>query len=264
MRKARWTRGAYSASPALQGREDQREVPCATAHVECWRGSVDELTSVVDVLRASVGASSTLSGSLTTNDGRRQTGMGEREIRQLVSSLTSDNALVLRVEAEGENGRRGSLTARRVVPGLALQLCDGDAGRALGNAELVFRRMMTGYVDRMAGSRGVAWMFSALAPIALIGMATSHGAASGWVRATLAGVAVLAAAGTLLTSYGQLLYSEPLTVVEKLPSPRDSRWWMAGARDFLSRSLVRRTLSVLGALLIGALGSRLAKYLPFP
>lgn len=264
MREPKWTRGAYSLPPLL-GQDEELRVPVATCNVECWKGTADELFAIAEALQRAVGPLATLSATLTSSTGRSQHGETEPDVQRLIEVLTSDEALVLRVEAAGTDDRRGVLVARRTVPGVAAELCDTDSARALGNAELIYRKMMVGYVDRMGGSRGLLWVTSAFAPILLMSLAFAPtSSAPLWGRIVFAVTAVVASLGTFAFAQAPLTYSNPLVVLTELRNPRQVRHWANFVRQQFARPVVKRTLTVLGALAISAIGSRLARYLPFP
>jgi hypothetical protein len=121
--------------------------------------------------------------------------------------------------------------------------------------------MMVGYVDRMGGPRAVAWMVSATAPLLLVAIAVAPGSGSGWARALVLVFGVVSSLVSFVYFHGRLLYAHPLVIVDTV-----SQGPHAGqiAQTVAASRFVRRALTVLGAVVIGALGSKLADYLPFP
>ncbi len=176
--------------------------------------------------------------------------------------MQPEQVLVASVQAAVGN-ERAVLVARKHLPGLVLHIEDTDRERALGRTETVFRRMMIGYVDRMGGARGLAWMTSAIAPLLLIGIAVAPGDAPTTARAAVVAGALVAALAIFGASYDRLLVSTPFDLRRELPLPGKRRLG-ARVKRFTDSPWTLRCLRALGALLIGAAGSKLAEALPFP
>jgi len=211
VREPRWTRGAYSQPPHLVDEGPGRTT--AAASIESWRGTPEELLAVVRSLEGAAPGAQAIAASLTWSDGRSERATSLDDVTELVLGLRDDRAAILRVEVDGDGARGAVLVASRFEPGLAVEILDSDAGRALGNAELAFRRMMVGYVDRMGGVRGLAWMLAAIAPLMLVGIALAPGSASGWARALVLLLGVLSSVVSFVYFRGRILYPHALGVV---------------------------------------------------
>ncbi len=211
---------------------------------------------------AAPGAQS-IAASLTWSDGRSERATSLDEVGECVLRLRDERAAILRVEVDGDETRRAVIVASRFEPGLSLEIMDSDAGRALGQAELTFRRMMVGYVDRMGGMRGLAWMLAAVAPLMLVSIALAPGSASGWARALVLLLGVFSSVASFVYFHGRMLYPDALVVVDDVPGGTPQKLRRISEGVLRSRTL-RRVLGVIGALIIGAAGSKLADYLPFP
>lgn len=260
MREPRWTRGAYAENPSVRRLEREGRWR-GSAAIESWSGTPEELVHAARTLAHVLGAESDMKVTLSVADGRVLTPTSFEEFQRRLSEAP-DEILAARVEATAGD-ERAVLVARRHFPGLIVEVEDTDRERAVGRTEAIFQRMMIGYVDRMRGVRGIAWMASAIAPLLLVGIAVAPGDTSIVLRAAVIAGALVAGLATLVVSYDRLLVSTPLDIRRQLPPPgmrrlgdsakriRDNRWTL-------------RVLRVVGALLIGAAGSKLAEMLPFP
>lgn len=218
---------------------------------------------MVRSIEGAVPVTQSIAASLTWSDGRSERATSPDDVGELVLGLRDDRAAILRVEVDGDEKRRAVMVASRFEPGLSIEIMDSDVGRALGNAELAFRRMMVGYVDRMGGVRGLAWMLAAVAPLMLVGIALAPGSASGWARALVLLPGVLSSVVSFVYFHGRILYPHALVVVDHVPAGMHQKLGRILEWALHSRAL-RRVLGVMGALIVGALGSKLADYLPFP
>ena len=261
VREPRWTGGSYAQSPAL--RQLDGDGPWrGSASIECWRGTADELLEPIRTLGELVGADAEHTVlSVALANGQTLMPSSFDDLHRVITDA-SDEVLAVRAEMHGDEAR-GVLVARQHLPGLIVQVDDPDRERGLGRTETVFRRMMIGYVDRMGGARGLAWMGSAIAPLLLAGMAVAPGDAPVGARVAVIVGAAAAAAAIFVVSYDRLLVSQPLDVRRELPLS-SQQCLGEGTKRFLAHPWTSRCLRVLGALVIGAAGSKLAEILPFP
>lgn len=266
VRQARWYRGAYSSAPWLDedGANGETQVG---AYVECWKGTAEELCSVAREL-----AMRLLSPDLLHRASERMTVSWADGTHDDVASFASavsvltarsfDEVLAVRFTVSSVKAT-GVLVGRTKLPGLSLKLSGQDVGHLLGVAELVFRRMMIGYVDRMGGRRGIGWMLSSLAPLLLAVLAVSPGNADLWARLGVLLVALGGSLATFVLGYRVLLYSEPFLLVAHV-QPRNIRQIRSLVRSWVGRPYVRPALGVLSAIVIGILSNKLADLLPWP
>lgn len=207
------------------------------------------------------GTGSNMNATISFANGSVLTATTPDEFDQHLSDAP-DQVLAARVEA-GVGSERGVLIARRHLPGLVLHIEDDDRERALGRTETLFRQMMIGYVDRMGGTRGLAWIVSAIAPLLLVGIAVAPGDAPTAARTAVVVGALVAGVAIFGLAYDWLLDSNPFDLRRELPPPRAKR--LGAMMKRLTRNpWTLRCLRVLGALTIGAAGSKLAEVLPFP
>ena len=260
MRAPRWTRGAYAESPSVR-RLDGEGRWCGSAAIESWRGTPEELVHAARTLVRVLGAESDMKVTLSIADGRVLTSTSLADLQRRLSDAP-DEVLSVRVEAVAGH-QRAVLVARRHFPGLVVNVEDADRERAVGRTEAIFQRVTIGYVDRMGGVRGLVWMASAIAPLLLVGIAVAPGDASTAARAAVIAGALVAGVTTFVGSYDRLLVSTPLDLRRQLPVPGTRRLGDSAKRLTDSRWTLR-CLRVLGALVIGAAGSKLAEVLPFP
>lgn len=262
MREPKWLRAAYTLPPTLL-RSDGSHLATATAAIECWRGSVEELASPIDVLLNSGPDQASLECQITWADGSQEQAYALASLSQVLVSKDLEDALVVRAEVSSHRESMTSvLVARKKLPGLTLTVTGPDSAKVLGVAELAFHRMMIGYVDRMGGYRGLAWMLVALAPILLASLVVEEGP-NAPIRL---GLLLLAAASGLATfhySYPRLLVSEPLKLMDSTPLRRRERWKVAILAVYRHR-YSRPVLGAFGALALGVIGNKLSDVIPFP
>jgi hypothetical protein len=264
IREPRWPRGAYSRSPVVEVAPEGGAR--GHANVESWRGNVHELIDPISVLVELVSrqGNASLIGTITWADGTRDRVTDVSELGARLTQKQPPGFLSIRIDATSEsNDFRGRIHLTPVVPGYSVWVQGSDAediGEAVG---LVYRRMMIGYVDRMGGWRGLAWIASALAPVLLLSLAVSPGDASLLVRLGVGLIAVVSAAATFFASYDRLLVSPGLVVatgprsVRRLRVPRWLARWSTNRR-------VRLGLLTAWALLLGVAGNKLSDLLPWP
>lgn len=264
VREPQWLRGAYTSPPRLvQGAEGKG---VGSGAIECWRGTVDELCSAVDALVEAVAgdAGASFRASVTWASGRQDRPRTLRGLKDSMGQGTLADLMVLKVDVSSvERGMSGTLLARQKIPGLVVTVTGDDRPRILGMVEFVFQRMMIGYVDRMGGWRGLAWMLTAFTPILLVSLALSPGEGHAAARILITLLAAIAAFSMFRLSYSALLVSTPLELLERLHEPRGRRPRVL-LTSFYRHRHTRRVLGVVGLLLIGAAGSKLAEFLPIP
>jgi hypothetical protein len=262
MREPRWSRGAYAQPPALK--DTTGSTVTVTAAVECWRGTVDELCSpAIELANALGGGSTTQRAFITVASGVQQRRHSTAMLSEALNDIELDNLLAVRFEVTSSGkDLSGVFIARGKRPGLTVEVTGADRAKVMGATEIVFQRMMIGYVDRLGGWRSLALMAAFIAPLLLVGSAVSSDK-NALVRI---GVILIAAFGPLASGVlviDAISYSKPLVVLAELPPPR-----VRNARQQVSviyhHRLTRQAIGVLVALAIGALGSKLANYLPFP
>lgn len=279
MREPKWSRGAYSVAPCLLdvGTEDTTDHPVPTparasvrsvayAAIESWAGTREELLSVVSTL-ANEGPPEDalrLTASLSGQDGRSSTAETLDELARLLVRAKSADMLVLRVDLLSPDKTYGALVvATPETPGLWIQVWGPEQSRSLGAAQLTFHRMMVGYVDRLGGWRGPAWMVSALAPLLLLVIGVSPGAANPWARAAVIVTALVSSVAVFLFMGSRLLVPGGFEILEQEPTNRASQLKRAfsGGR---TRVWVRRLAPLAGSLVVGVIGSKIASLIPWP
>lgn len=197
------------------------------------------------------------------SNGRQDAICGFSALRDALEERPLDDVLSIRLEASGDT-TSGVLVARKKIPGLMVQLEGGSESQILGAAELTFRRMMVGYVDRMGGWRSLAWMLTAFAPIVLASLAVSARDSNLLPRLAImlpAGIGSLAA---FSYSYKSILNGNPLMLYYELPERASFRGAINRGQSVINRPLVRPILGALGALTLGIIGNKIADLLPYP
>ena len=239
----------------------------ASAVIECWRGTVEELLDPVGALAQTVtGSRSTLTEALISwVDGSQSRATDNDALRALIASRPLEDVLAIRAEvrSEGEPRRRGVLVARKAIPGIHVSVEAHDGASALGAAEMVFQRMMIGYVDRMGGYRGLVWMLIALAPVFLTSLVFGNSQMNLTVKVLVLVVAIAGGFGAFAASYPALLVSVPLSLVAEMPPRFTERWWATVITLYRHR-YTRSALATIAALTLGIIGNKIADLIPFP
>jgi hypothetical protein len=228
---------------------------------------VEELCNAAKVLVEAVtgdGSAPVRRASISWADGFLHSAQDVDGLRDALAKGSLDEVLAVRLEVESADGEVSAvLMAREKLPGVTVEVAGADSSRVLGTAELVFQQIMIGYVDRMGGLRAPAWMLLALAPLLLLGIGLAPGRANIAARLLLILIAAIGSAAAFVLSYPRLLISQPIELLTRLPDHR-SQQVRKGVLVFFRHPYTRRGLAVLGALIIGAAGSKLAQFLPFP
>lgn len=279
MREPKWSSGAYSVVPRLleTGRDNSTShLPRALARdpirlvayaaVESWAGTREELLSVVVVLvnQAPPGEALRMSAFIGTQNGRSSTAKTLDELTNLIARTESADLLVLRVDLQSPDEMYGAtVVATPRTPGLRIQVWGPEQSRSLGAAQLAFRRMMAGYVDRLGGWRAPTWMVSALAPLLLFGIGVSPGAANPWARAAVIIASLVSSVAVFLFSYRRLLVPGGFEILEQVPANRANRLKRAFS-DPRAHRWIRRLVPLAAALAVGVIGNKLSDLIPWP
>ncbi|MFG1606979.1 hypothetical protein [Actinoplanes sp. NPDC049265] len=263
MREPKWTRAAYAAAPAFRKSKDGSSKVVAT--VDCWRGTVEELCSIVESLlsRPPKLRPDTVHARILWIDGTNSDLVGLKQVEELLKPQRLQDVLAIRFDSAMDDAGLVSLVARQRIPGLVLQVEGNDPAFALGAAELAFRRMMAGYVDRMGGLRALTWMLFGLTPMILVSWAVGRSDIGTTTRLLLFGVAVISGFSMFRFSGPRLLVGRPLVLLERIPDSR-SQELKSHAVSLYSRTYVKVAAGVAGSLFLGVLGNKLADLIPFP
>lgn len=257
-------RGAYSLAPHLAYRFGRW---VAVATVEAWRGMPAELLSPAREMVACMGGGDKIliSATLTWLDATHE---AFDDLDDVQGRLDADigQILAIRIHCSRPEGTLvGTFLARPTIPGVQLEIMGDDKTLVLGTAEIVFRRMMIGYVDRMGGFRGPAWMLSALAPIFLVAISVTPSQVPLAARLLIIGVATAGSVGTFLLMYRYLLVSVGLHLVDFVPPPRSG--WKGIVRllvEFYAYSWVKPVLAAVSTVVLSIIGTKVADLIPWP
>jgi hypothetical protein len=205
-----------------------------------------------------------MSAVLTWTDGTHHSFESLHDVQEKLENANHQQVLALRVDCASHDGAmEGALVAQPLIPGVQLYVTGNDKSRVLGLSELVFQRMMIGYVDRMGGWRGLAWMLSAIAPVLLVSIAVSPGQASAGARVAVSAAALVGSLATFLVIGPYFQVSRGLDIVTYIPDSALRRMSALLPRFYRHRR-TRTVLTVLGALAVGIAGNKLADLLPWP
>jgi hypothetical protein len=197
-------------------------------------------------------------------DGLHQTLESEDDLAATLVDKSLDDVLSLRMQVRaGDDTMAGVLVARQKIPGVLVEVVGPDPARVLGATELIFQRLMIGYVDRMGGLRGLWWQLIALAPIFLVGLVLNE---SGLPRPLRLAMVITAAVGGFVAFYYSqtlLLFSVPFVLLTE-PPVRFTRKWLVRLISIYRHRYTKPALAILGSLLLGIVGNKIADAIPFP
>ncbi len=174
-----------------------------------------------------------------------------------------DDILAIRYDFAGTEAS-GFLVARKRIPGLIASVKGGTQSLRLGAAELTFRKMMIGYVDRMGGLRGLSWMLISLAPLLVMSVIIAPGDVNFVVRLLVLGVVALGSIGTFSYVYPYLKYSQPLKLCVQLQKTSLFKGAYVRGASWLNRPYIKPIIGALGAIALGIIGNKLSDAIPFP
>jgi hypothetical protein len=100
MREPRWNRAAYTQSPTV--RAATGSAVAATAAVECWRGTVDELFSPVTELLQAAGSSPTQHAFITLSNGVQIRRRSAAALAAALRKASPEDLLSIRFEVSNE------------------------------------------------------------------------------------------------------------------------------------------------------------------
>lgn len=221
---------------------------------------MDELCSVVDSPGISPDG---VSGSVAWTDGTSSRFGQLDELRTLLVPERFGDILAVRISAGMRDSIKLTLVARQKVPGLVLQVEGSEPAAVLGVGELAFQRMMVGYVDRLGGFRGLAWMLFGLGPMIVVSWAVSRSEISLHLRLGLLVLALLSGLSLFALSGQRFLVSRPLVFLKEIPGSHVERWKIAVKSTYANKR-VKAVLGVVGALILGVIGNKLSELIPFP
>ena len=199
----------------------------ASAAVESWCGTVDELCEPIRALIGSNVSPSEMSlmVGITWSDGSHQQESTLDHLKRALQARSLDDPLTIRIETQsGPGGVSGTLVARHRFPGVSIGVTGDDEAKVLGAAELAFQRLMIGYVDRMGSWRGLAWSLTALAPLLLVIISLAGREVPASIRLAILAIALSGSFASFKFSYPSLLVSAPMVLLDHVPDRQIERW----------------------------------------
>lgn len=261
IRVPKWTRAAYSNPPFVRKIDEFRFV--AEGSIECWRGTPHELLSVADILTAQRTVR-TIQASITWIDGTAFRAESVEEVREKLGSQNLNRVLAIRVEAKSSDDTvNTSLVARNKIPGVIVRVESTDESQALGAAELAFRKLMLGYVDRMGSFRAPTWMLTALTPMLVFSLLISGKIDNGTIRAAAAALVAATSIATFAATYRLLIFSKGFELVDQIPRSKMAGL-LASIRNIYRSRWTKPILAGLMAIILGIIGNKLSDLIPFP
>lgn len=176
---------------------------------------------------------------------------------------------VAALSSESRDDAIVALTARHKIPGILVRGKGTNAALVQGTTDLMYQRLMSGYVDRYRFGLTILLLFALIEVLwLLIQYAARYfsGTTSADTIISLLLLIALAAAFpvTIIMDNRRVLYiKEALTLVSPDHEPEPSALYTAYMRARNSR-WVRGTLYILITVLLGVLSSKLADFIPFP
>jgi hypothetical protein len=196
-------------------------------------------------------------------DGGSRTAGSLADLSALLASTPSADVMSLRVDisAKGDS-LRASVVASPREPGLLLLTQATKPAESLGIAQLAFRAMMVGYVDRLGGWRAPLWMATALAPLLLVSIGVSPGHSPIWGRIALIVAGIFGSIAAFALSFRRFQVPAGFELLDSEPEARGA--FGHSLRRIAAHRWTRRLAATLGAVLVGAVGSKLATVIPWP
>ena len=132
------------------------------ANIECWRGTPDELASVVSALAADTEAAS-VSAEIVWRDGTRSRVRGPADLKRQLSEVPRLRSMCVEVRAADSAEYLARLRTLETVPGLTIEVYGSMRERVAAAVLAGFNRAMIGYVDRLA-----SWRIALLAATTMV------------------------------------------------------------------------------------------------
>jgi hypothetical protein len=260
--------GAYSTAPNTEETSDGRYE--AKGDIECWRGSVGDLSraaqEVVESLAENTTDPATVSVSCTDSTGRHRRYDSLEEFGASASQVPDDDLSTLRIEIRKDaTDTAGAIVARRVMPGVLIHASGRNRIEVDGFARLLFRRLMPGYIDRYGGM----WRWLTAVAITLVPAALFYGIAAdrwdNWPHALSILVGIIGVPVTfwvMVHSWQWTLYRTPVEFVpDEAPPGAD---WRGSIENFFRRSWVAKALALVGILALGVITNKISELIPWP
>lgn len=259
-RTPRWTRVAYSEAPSAH--ESPPGTFVSTAAVECWKGTLSELLTVVIVL--SDGVPGRFRAAITWVDGSHALAASLDGLRANLANRVSTDILAMRIDfSTRDETTKAFFVARNRIPGLSIRVESSDYARSLGLVEMAYRQSLIGYVDRLGGFRAPLVGLLTTGPLITFSLAANSDIASPTFRT----FAVIFIGALALIAYPLIyrmtLATQALALIEALPPKRLAAWRARLARVYRLR-YVKVTIGATGALTLGIIGNKIADLIPFP
>lgn len=260
-RRPKWTRAVHTQPPILCTTDDGQLV-VGSANIQCWRGTVNELHIATAELVQSISSTHTNQNvEITWADGSQQVGPNDDWLCKELKARPASDLLSARLSVNSEDEKtKGNLVIRAKIPALEVEVTGSDRAKILGATEMAFQQMMIGYVDRIGGWRLPAWMLTALMPTIIVIAIAGH-ISSMLVKIPLFALILIASIVTMGLSYEALLVRRPLKIESK-PIPLRGQTTLNGVKAIYRHPITHRIAAIIGALIIGIAGSKLANLIP--
>ncbi|MEV4248744.1 hypothetical protein AB0J63_35680 [Streptosporangium canum] len=171
-------------------------------------------------------------------------------------------SLRLEVASKGCN-ISGTLLARQKIDGMRVYMNGRDQAKVLGVTQLVFQKMMIGYVDRMGGWRAPIWMGIAILPMLLVSTFINNNVANSLARSLLVGATALSALVIFWLSYKVLLRLEAFVLMRTLP-PRRGNAMIAWIVTKYRIPAIKWIAGLIGIVLVSIISNKISDLIPWP
>ncbi|MEV6868581.1 hypothetical protein AB0M44_47370 [Streptosporangium subroseum] len=262
----KWDSAAYTQNPEIRSSQSPTGNVVATAAIECWKGTVEELVLVAETLFEVVGSEGIVIQRIWIcwSDGTHEQAKDLIILAERLSSRPASALLSARIEVLSKSLKiSGVLVARYKISALSVEINGKSRASVLGATQLIFHKMMIGYVDRMGGWRAPVWMLTAFVPMLLLGTSINE-EKTGTLGGFLLVVAI--AVGSLTTfkvTYPALLVSKPLELLKELPE-RHGHIFLKWAVEKYSNPTIKWIVGLMGVMLVGIISNKLSDLIRWP
>jgi hypothetical protein len=240
----------------------------AVATIECWKGTLDEMSQVFDLMWKVIADGSEAKSNLliTSSHGKhtRKNFSASPDFSRAFNGVEISECLSIRFYVSANEGKDNALVVvRDRIPSVHIQAISSSQGRSLGAVEVVYREAMKGYVDRLGGWRNILWVFSPV--LAVMGLIPYLDIRGDSVGLRILGFVLYASLYflTLKVAGKLLVYSKPFIFLQSGSSRRVNEF-LSKAWSLRNNRVIKWLFNALVTIILGAIGSILAGFIPVP
>lgn len=270
---------AYSREPRTK--EDKKWGFVARSNIQVWKGSPKEIGRAMGEALANLeemrkdnqltldfpdsGSERSFIAYITSDFGKQTKCTSVHKFNHIISQMNWESIDKIRIEIRYSTKKADlSIVARRQIPSIVLESRGSNEVLVQGLAEVVHRRMMEGYVDRLGFWRGIAAFATPLTLIPVI-VLFNRILENLTLYLQLTGLIILISLAFPLFVLGIRFFEVkiPVEFVDVREHSREDNL-IYGLKRFLENRWIRRVLYITGAILIGVASSKISDAIPFP